>query len=533
MSPGLVLSDCGGHAGLKTVSLRGLGSPHTAIFIDGIKVGNVQSGQPDLGMFGLENFSGVVLDYAQNSVNFNTARPVFRDGPFAGVFSLSCGSFGTWMPRGRVDYRLSDRTSMSASLAGTFSDGDFPLADGTRRTNNDIRQVRGGLDMFGTIRGGTWMAKAFVNGSDRGTPGSVQWPSTDRQGDMNCFAQGFIKKDLSSSVSMDVAAKLARDNMVYKSEWGDSDYSQNEAQLVCSGKARPAGWLDISASAGVQWDGLRSSLYEASRTDLTAIAGAALKLPRFHADLTLQYEGFFDGGDRKRNVFSPSLDMRFGASDGFDVVGFVRRAFRAPTFNELYYPGFGNPSLSPEDAWLADIGLDWRAAAGRDFFLRAKLDGFYNRLADKIVSAPSADNPAIWLPYNIGKVRSFGLDADFRISYSSGEWKSDFSARYSFQDAGDVPFLSRHTVVLAGDASFRKWRMDAVWNLRAGRNDPSGAMPDWNSLDVILSREFVLGGGESVVLRLNAGNIAGCRYELASGYPMPGRNILGTVEYRF
>ena len=55
--PGLYVGDYGFGAGLKSASLRGLGSAHTAIYVDGIRVGNVQSGQNDLGMLGFENFS--------------------------------------------------------------------------------------------------------------------------------------------------------------------------------------------------------------------------------------------------------------------------------------------------------------------------------------------------------------------------------------------------------------------------------------------------------------------------------------------
>ena len=62
---GFQVGDNGGFAGLKTVSLRGLGSAHTAIYIDGVRVGNVQSGQNDLGMIGTENLADVVVDYAQ------------------------------------------------------------------------------------------------------------------------------------------------------------------------------------------------------------------------------------------------------------------------------------------------------------------------------------------------------------------------------------------------------------------------------------------------------------------------------------
>ena len=83
-SPGLHVGDNGGYAGLKTVSLRGLGSAHTSVYLDGVRLGNVQSGQNDLGMIGLENCSSAVVDYAQNSVSFETRRPVFNGRNVAG-----------------------------------------------------------------------------------------------------------------------------------------------------------------------------------------------------------------------------------------------------------------------------------------------------------------------------------------------------------------------------------------------------------------------------------------------------------------
>ena len=58
--PGLYVGDYGSLAGLKSVSLRGFGSPHTAIYIDGIRVANIQSGQNDLGMLDLPSVEAVV-----------------------------------------------------------------------------------------------------------------------------------------------------------------------------------------------------------------------------------------------------------------------------------------------------------------------------------------------------------------------------------------------------------------------------------------------------------------------------------------
>mgnify|MGYP002520035345 CR=1 FL=1 len=137
-SPGLYVGDYGGPAGLKTVSLRGLGSSHTSVYVDGVRVGNVQSGQCDLGTLGLDNFSAAVVDYAQNSLYFTTARPVFRGRashrdcvshlsaapdlcPVSVTARFQAGSFNTYMPYLRADFRLNDLLALSANAAGVFS----------------------------------------------------------------------------------------------------------------------------------------------------------------------------------------------------------------------------------------------------------------------------------------------------------------------------------------------------------------------------------------------------------------------------
>ena len=210
-SPGLHVGDNGGYAGLKTVNLRGMGSAHTSVYVDGVKVGNMQSGQNDLGMLGVEYCSDVVLDYAQNSVSFNTARPFFRDIPVSGSIRFSAGSFGTYLPSTRVDFRISDKVSLSANASGIFSKGDYSYGDGQRRTNNDISQIRSGLDLWGMLDEGDYHLKAFFNTAQRGTPGSIAWPSDDRQKDMNAFVQGRLTNRFSPLYTLNLSLKAGYD----------------------------------------------------------------------------------------------------------------------------------------------------------------------------------------------------------------------------------------------------------------------------------------------------------------------------------
>ena len=297
-SPGIILGDYGGFAGLKTVSLRGFGSPHTSIYIDGVKVGNVQSGQNDLGMMGVENDEAAIIDYAQNSLSFRTLRPSFDRLPVRASVKFSGGSFGTWLPSARFDFRLSENLALSANAAGIISKGDFKYGDDAVRQNNDIRQVRAGLDLFGLMDSGDYHIKGYFNSSDRGTPGSVSWPSDDRQKDMNVFVQGLLRKKFSQLYSLQVSAKGAYDDIFYSSSWGDSRYGQTEFQLNSSHLFRINRWWNVSFAADMQWDGLKSTNYQASRFTASGSLTSSFRLKCLSANIALEYNGAFDSGAR-------------------------------------------------------------------------------------------------------------------------------------------------------------------------------------------------------------------------------------------
>ena len=542
--PGLQLGDYGGFAGLKTVSLRGMGSPHTAVYVDGVRVGNVQSGQGDMGMLDIESFSSAVVDYAQNSISFNTARPTFGQSRVTGKAGLKMGSFGTYLPAARIDLRLSQKLSLSVNAAGVISKGDFPVAAGATRANNDIRQVRGGVNLFCSMKDGDYHVKAFYNAAERGTPGSISWPSEDRQKDMNAYLQGVMKKSFSPLYTLRLSAKAGYDDIYYTSSWGDSQYSQTELQLNSSHVFSITSWWKVSLAADIQWDKLASTNYSASRTTAISAVSTSFNLNRLSLNAAAEYSGYFDRGEGSRHAISPSVDFRMRVIDGLDIVGFARRAYRVPMFNELYYVGYGNPDLKPEDAWLTDLGVNFHRQVSRTWNLKAKVDGFYNILSNKITSAPTAEDPNIWLPYNIGKVRSIGLDLVTGADFTHGDWKGEMDLRYSYQSAVDrtpdsysygqqIPYIAKHTVTASVKASWKGYELNPRWVLKSGRNDATGNLADWNTLDVTISKTFRLRGPLSLGINIAAKNLLDCRYELVSGYPMPGRSFIGGVEMKF
>lgn len=547
--PGITLGDYGGFAGLKTVSLRGLGSAHTAIYIDGVRLGNISSGQADLGNFDFGGFAGAVIDYAQNSLSFVTAKPVFDGSPFAGNLSLRGGSFGTWQGQGRFDFRLSDKVCASASVNGLSSKGNFPYGDeGKMRANNDIRKAGSTVDFWGKLRGGQWHTKAFFNSSDRGTPGSTDWPSTDRQKDKNAFLQGVLQEQVTERYSILASAKGSYDDLKYLSEWGDSDYVQKEAQLNLTQNFAATSWLDASLTLDWQWDGLQASIYgspcDMSRSTALATASASFHPKGFDAVIALELANYSDKGAESRTVLSPSVQLRKGVIKGLDIVAFARRAYRMPTFNELYYPGFGNSSLKAEDALLSDIGAEWRGVLCPHLSFSTKLDFFWNSLKNKIVSVPTEADPSIWQPYNVGLARMLGGELQAGIQYSGDGVRSSLNARYSINDAVDrtpdsysfgeqLPFVARNNFSLSADASWKGWEGVLSYALHTGRNGSSGPMPSYNTLNISVGKDFRIKDRMSLSLKLHARNLADCRYELAAGYPMPGRSLCGEIGFRF
>ena len=567
--PGLTLTDMGGQAGLKTVSLRGMGTSHTAIYIDGIRIGNLQSGQSDLGMLEMQDFRTAVIDYAQNSINFITERPQTYSGrKLTADITFKSGSFGTYLPYANLGWRISDRISMRVNAGGTFSKGDFSYT-GTdtegntaemRRSGNDISKWRAGVDFFGGLTDGRWQAKAYFNSSDRGTPGSTDWPSSDRQKDRNMFIQGSLDKRF-GKYGLKISAKGSYDDLEYFTSWGDSRYGQGEFQLNTSHTYRIYDWWDVTAALGGQADRLKSGNYGTEsdgspaadgimRLALRSCIGTAITLERLKASLAVEYEGLRDISSGAKTLslgaVSPSAGIRFRITDGLDIAAFGRRAYRSPMFNELYYIGFGNRNLKPEDAWLTDIGMQWSHAIGSKWNITLKTDGFFNWLENKITSAPTASDPNIWLPYNIGKVFSAGTDISARASFSSNGWDGSISAEYTLVDAKDktpdsvsygkqIPYIARHSLTATGSIGWKGWELDAVWNMREGRSGSYGDLPGWNTLDISFSKSFRLGrkeDGRSMNISLRADNLTDMRYELSAGYPMPGRSLMAGISIK-
>ena len=208
----------------------------------------------------------------------------------------------------------------------------------------------------------------------------------------------------------------------------------------------------------------------------------------------------------------------------------ARRSYRTPTFNELYYPGFGNPELKPEDIRIVDLGAEYHKRLSPAWSLSAKLNYFRHYLKDKIISAPTQEDPNIWLPYNVGEARNRGLDANARLEWKDSERSATLRASYSYQDS-ELIYVHKHAFNASASLHYGNWDASLNWTLRVGSKDSYGTLPDWNTLDLRIARRISTHRLPECTLSLNAHNILNHHYETVRYYPMPGRSITAALTF--
>jgi vitamin B12 transporter len=133
-----------------------------------------------------------------------------------------------------------------------------------------------------------------------------------------------------------------------------------------------------------------------------------------------QYQGAFDDLDWVLGVRHDD-NQRFGnETTGNVTLGYTfgpplrltagwGRAFKAPSFNELFFPGFGNPNLDPERSESIEVG-----ASGTVVGVRWSLNGYYTKLDDLIgiITVPvSPEFPFGIRAANVDEARILGLEA--------------------------------------------------------------------------------------------------------------------------
>ena len=584
---GVQLKDYGGVGGLKTVNVRSMGSHHVGVFYDGVEVGNAQNGVVDLGQFSLDNVEEVSLYNGQKSAIFQpaiefgnagsvyirTRRPKFSEGEHRHLrLKTRVASSDMLRISSLWEERISASLCSSLNAEVLSSSGKYKFryrrknADGSVaydttavRQNGDIWAVRLEGNLHGLFNGGGWALKGYTYHSQRGIPGAIVsnvWRRGERQGDHNSFVQLSGQKAISSSFSTRWLAKYAYYNTHYVNRDSttrhvDNRYRQQEVYLSSSNVVELLPGWSASLSYDFRFHTLRADLplfaYPHRFTNLMSVA-TAYNHRRFSIQASLLGNSIKDHARtlvsrKSTQTLTPALFMNVApwSAVPMTVRAYVKKSFRMPTFNDLFYTDMGNAALNPESAIQYNIGVNYSTLSQpRSTRVSLSMDAYYNTVHDKIVAYPKGQQFR-WTMLNLGRVHIKGMDVEAQvIQQLTPMWRLDVRAQYTYQDARDVtnptdtyyhhqiPYVPWHSGSLVVGVASDRWTLDYSFIYVGKRynqqeNIRYNYMQPWYTNDVHGSYTFKW-GKKRCRLTAEVNNLLDQDYDVILNYPMPKRN---------
>jgi vitamin B12 transporter len=241
------------------------------------------------------------------------------------------------------------------------------------------------------------------------------------------------------------------------------------------------------------------------------------------------------GGETKWNALQTSASLRVDDSSQYDtrttgnvglayalsrewrVLANAGTSFKAPTFNDLYFPGFSNPSLAPEKANNVELALAWSRGASN-----AKVLIYDNRVRDLIQFICDANFNCA--PQNVAKadLRGATLSAATRIASWNIEGSIDLA---DSKDANTDKRLARRAKVhgalkVSGDVFGVTSGIELIASGDRFDNPSNTKRLAGYGIVNLFARYEVMRG---VAIGLRIDNALDRDYQLASGYANGGR----------
>jgi len=235
--------------------------------------------------------------------------------------------------------------------------------------------------------------------------------------------------------------------------------------------------------------------------------------------------------------YSPKIGINLSHNEEWRgaIRGNVGRVFRAPTYNDLYWPedSFtkGNPDLKPEKGYTYDFGFILQFKSAGSWSIEATY--FASKLNDLILWAQGTDK---WMPSNVAKANTSGIES--KIDWHGFNNIVNIQTSYTYMEAkddSDDPTTSGKYLIYRPKNKF-----DANVNLSYGITSfnlfynyvGKRFHDDLNTVE-LGSYELISANigaapklwGINWNLRLEANNLANKELQIVQGSPLPGREI--------
>jgi len=444
--PGINITQSGGMGTASNFYMRGFDSKQVLVIIDGIRYGSISLGSPSLNLLSADQLDRIEILYGASGSS------IYGSDAMGGVIqiftkgnSVDKSNVSTSIGYGSnnhyqvgVTAQLKNATSsLSLGVSRNETDGFNVIAnpesvdynaddDGFKSTNASLAlqhklsdSLSAGLSALYTD------STTDIDSAGNAFPNAY---SDQKNGSANAYLQyetPLTVSKLSYGQSIDKSTSHDANSINYQ-EGSQYDTTQEQARLETSINAQPgtvivgAEWLSqkLDASDVLDFSGYPDPAVQTpydpdDRTVKSAFVG--YQLADTYYDLQANYR--VDDNSQYGNESTYNLGAAIRPLAGMRIGANYATGFRAPTFNDLYWPGFSNPNLKPERTKNTEVFVEYANDAQT-----SRLTGYYTDAEDLISNAANISE---------AKIKGLSLTSDWSMN------DFIFGLGYDYLDAKD------------------------------------------------------------------------------------------------
>ncbi len=541
--PGVSISNNGGMGKTSFVFMRGTESDHVLVLIDNIKVGSATSGTTAFENIPIDQIERIEIVRGPRSSLYGSEaiggviHIITRKGTGSGFrqhLNFGGGSFGTLEGSTGMSYNGTQGwLNLTASGIGTqgfnacngiSSAGCFvDTADSTLYDRDGYRNVAG------SMRGGY----RFQNGLEIET--NFMQSSGKSQFDGSFANKTVLMQQVVGGVIRYTPTAFWNFNLIAGSSREDSDnflgtafqsrFNTTRDTVSVLNTFTVAKDQQLTIGMDYQRDHVKSTeAYTVmSRNNWGVFAQHQMNI----ASHNLQFSVRHDDNQQFGSRVTGNAGWSYPLSEKFVLLANFGSAFKAPTFNELYYPGFSNPNLKPEDSLSYEFGTRGQANWG-NWSINA-----YETHIDNLI----AYDARRFAPNNIDKARIRGIEGVLSTQILSWQINTNVTLmepldRGSGSDRGNIlPRRAEQSFRLDLNREFGKYAIGSILLVEGQRYDDlanTRKLDAYAKLD--LRAEYLFAPKWRLQGRID--NVSDEHYETASFYNQAGRSFFAMVRYQ-
>lgn len=540
LAPGAQIVRNGGPGASASLFLRGAQPTQSLVLIDGVRVDSASLGQSQIAQLPLDQIERVEV------VNGNVSS-LYGSGAIGGVvqvftknggnhpprfdFSAGYGSYHTQTQSAGASGRLDPdgRTTFSVSLARLKTDG-FSALDPARKPQanpnaNGYLNESASASLRHTFSdkwnaGVTYFQANGRNSYDDayGSPADLN-DLYSRVQQLSAFANGALADGWTTRVS--VSSGKDRNQSALNGAYTDHfntdnrQYTWQNDFAIARGHKIQAGYERLDQS-------FESNKYSAPERHVNSgWLGYTGRIgdSRFQANVRRDQYSDFGGAN------SYYLGYGFDVTEHWTVSASYSSAFRAPSFNDLYYPNSGNLSIRPERSHSVEAAVQYAS----DDVGVVRVTAFQTRYTNLIDYRPGASGP-YYVAQNVGRAKVQGVEGSWQGHVGGTDVRIAATLQNPVDETAgrDLNRRARRFASISANRSFGGWRVGGEWLASGARDDFGDRLGGYGIVN--LSARYDITKSWYVSARID--NLFDKDYELAYAYNTPRRGAYVTLGWQ-